>query len=86
MQLQQDRRSAARQRADQVSQVLDAMRRGATLHRCHNASRVVWTLSGTEERLAHEIIIVVLTSKHVVGCDDGLFGSEPQQTYKWVNS
>jgi len=79
-----DRRNATKQRCEQTaSKILEAMRNGASLHRCNRTHRTIWLLS-TGPFVTHEAATDVLRDPHVVGVGDALFGPELSQTFRYI--
>jgi hypothetical protein len=72
---------AAARRLDRLiastEEVLEAMRRGATLWHCSKAG---WRLKG--RRVSPQTVLMVTKNIHVVGGNDGLFPGI-HQTYRW---
>jgi hypothetical protein len=82
-----DRCSAVRERRQQTAaQLLEAMKRGASLHRCNRPTRTIWVLSdGTF--VTNEAAADLMASGHVVGVGDCLIGGgELSQTFRYVET
>jgi uncharacterized protein YuzB (UPF0349 family) len=79
-----DRRNAAKQRREHTAaDLLQAMKRGVSLHRCNRNHRVLWALS-TGEIVTAEAADDLLRNPHVVGVGDALFADAPSQTFRWI--
>jgi hypothetical protein len=73
-----------RKREEEAGKVVDALRNGASLHRCHHRDRTIWGLSNGQFATA-EAAMDALRDPHVVGVGDSLFGpTELSQTFRYV--
>jgi hypothetical protein len=73
-----------RRRQEEADKIINAMRRGASLHRFNRGHRTIWSLS-TGEFVTHEAATDALKDPRVAGVGDCLFGSgELSQTFRFV--
>ena len=80
-----DRRNARKRRREFMAAIIiNAMRAGASLHRCNRHHRTLWSLS-TGEFVTHEAATDVLNAGRVVAVGDCLFGPELSQTFRYVD-
>jgi hypothetical protein len=78
------RRTAAKRRHGLTADtILEAMRQGASLHRCYRTDRIIWALS-TGEFVTHEAATDVISDRRVVGVGDSLFSPELSQTFRYA--
>jgi hypothetical protein len=79
------RRNATKRRHEHTAaSLIQAMRNGASLHRCNRNHRVLWSLS-TGEFITHEAATDALGDPHLVGVGDCLFGPELSQTFHYID-
>ena len=81
-----DRQNAARDRRLRLAaELLDRMKRGASLHRCNRPHRTIWILSdGTF--VTQEAATDLISSGQIAGVGDALFGPELFQTFRFITT
>jgi hypothetical protein len=80
-QRRREREERQRERARKLNQLLDAMRRGAMLHRS-NGWRLIDGFT-TIRRVDGHIVRAALKRGAITGNGDSLFTDVPSQTWKW---
>jgi hypothetical protein len=81
-----DHQNAARERRRQlVAELLNRMKRGASLHHWNRPHRTIWILSdGTF--VTPEAAVDLMNSGKIAGVGDSLIGPELSQTFRFITT